>query len=445
MTKSRNPRIGVARRLVFAAFSTLLLLYPACTEVAVHPISADSDPIVPSATPSTTAQAPAANSAAIASSVPPLEPQNVVLITIDSMRSDMPWMGYERDIAPHLTELAKKSIVYTRAYSISSATAKSLGGLFASKYPSEMPRSYDYFTRYSAENTMLTEVLRDQDMNSGVVQTFWALRHDWGYGSGAKFWKAIEPLPDGKAANHQVTSHLITPVFEELIDELAKTSDGKPFFAWAHYMDPHQSYQHHAEAPDWGNSSRDLYDGEIWFTDKWVGRLIDWVHNQPWAHNTTIIVTADHGEAIDEHHMGGHGFELWESLIHVPLIISLPSGQSLSIDTPRSHIDLAPTIVELMGGQTPSTFRGKSLKGDWVGEHHPRVVVCDLPEDAQSGRRRAVIDGPLKWVRGRQPLPMLFDLHADPEERSDLRQTRTSDFERLAGVAASIPRVKAKK
>ena len=90
----------------------------------------------------------------------PSGPFNVVLITIDSLRADMPWAGYPRDIAPRLTELEKASVSFTHAYSISSFTSKSVGGLLGGEYPSAMTRDGVFFTRYFDDNLMFPERLR---------------------------------------------------------------------------------------------------------------------------------------------------------------------------------------------------------------------------------------------------------------------------------------------
>src|SRR5262249_52773539 len=79
---------------------------------------------------------------------------NVILITIDCLRADMPWAGYPRDIAPNLTKLANKSVMYTHAYSISSYTSMSLGGFLGGKMPSEMKRDGYFFSAYAKDNLM---------------------------------------------------------------------------------------------------------------------------------------------------------------------------------------------------------------------------------------------------------------------------------------------------
>src|SRR5207248_254239 len=103
--------------------------------------------------------------------------------------------------------------------------------------------------------------------------------------------------------------------------------------------------------------------------------------------------TADHGEAFNDHKMSRHGFELWNVLTHVPLMISLPGAQAKRIDVARSAIDLAPTIFELLGVAPAPAFEGTSLvaeiRGDAVPE--PRDVVVDLPKTSDNFRRRALV------------------------------------------------------
>ncbi|MFO0659944.1 MAG: sulfatase [Polyangiaceae bacterium] len=377
----------------------------------------------------------------------PSAPMNVVLITIDSLRAEMPWTGYSRPIAPRLTEFSKKSVVYTHAYSVSSVTAKSIGGMLASKYPSEMFRSNDYFTRYLPDNLMFPEVLHDAGVKTAAAQAHWSLRADWGYGEGIDHYHMLPNMLHGRDADSQVTSQLLTPLAIQTLDEVSTEAKDKPFFMWVHYMDPHQKYRLHSDAPAWGSKPRDLYDGEVWYTDLWVGKLLDYIEKQSWASSTAIVITADHGEIFDEHHMGGHGFELWEALVRVPLLIKIPGVSHQTIDTPRSLIDLAPTMTALTGAHAPSSFRGQSLLGEIRGETPlARTIICDLPEDSQATQRRAVIESPLKYmIAGRNRSPRLFDIERDPSETNDLRQQQPSDFQRLEQVAAGIKELKPKK
>ncbi|HEU5077358.1 MAG TPA: sulfatase-like hydrolase/transferase, partial [Polyangiaceae bacterium] len=194
------------------------------------------------------------------------------------------------------------------------------------------------------------------------------------------------------------------------------------FFAYFHFMDPHAPYLPHAPGPNWGDEPRDVYDQEVRFTDAWVGKLVDWALDQPWGKHTAVIISADHGESFGAHNLFKHGYELWEDVIHVPLLIYAPGAHARRIDTPRSHIDLAPTILQLMGIRVPQSLPGKSLVPELYGlAPEARPVIADLPRDTLQDRRRALIQGTDKLIAfGDDRYFMLFDLKTDPEEQKDL-------------------------
>ena len=134
-----------------------------------------------------------------------------------------------------------------------------------------------------------------------------------------------------------------------------------PFFAWFHFMDPHDVYQPHPELPSFGRKARDLYDGEVRYTDQWVGKLVDFIRDAPWGKRTAIVVSADHGEAFGEHGFYRHAHELWEELVHVPLFFYIPGVKPRRVNAYRSAVDLAPTILELTGVKIKDSMRGVSL------------------------------------------------------------------------------------
>ena len=119
----------------FIAFA--LLVGTACSK------SGTSDPTDKSAPEKSAAVAPVPSAAAPVASEPkaaqpPPPPRNVLLITIDSLRADMPWAGYSRPIAPNLSKLSESATVYTNAYSASSYTAKSVASFLSGRYPSTL-------------------------------------------------------------------------------------------------------------------------------------------------------------------------------------------------------------------------------------------------------------------------------------------------------------------
>lgn len=379
---------------------------------------------------STTAAPTGAASAAPAATAPGTMPDdlNVLVVTVDSMRADMPWNGYERDIAPNLTAFEKKSTSYTRFYSISSYTAMSLGGFLAGRYPSELERSGYFFGNYPDSVLMFPELLQKAGVRTLTAHAHFYFDQKAGFRQGFDVYKILPNLEADNTTDKNVTSpqHLATAM--EILGDKANT--GKRFFSWFHFLDPHDVYMRH-DAIDWGKKTRDLYDGEITFVDKHLQKLFDFVASQEWGKRTAIIVSSDHGDAFGEHKMFRHGFEVWDVLVHVPLMIQTPGGKARRIDQPRSAIDLAPTILEMLGVASDPAMQGKSLVGELYGkEPEERDVIVDLPRTSDNDRRRALVHGKYKLlVYGDDYGFDLFDIVADPGETKDLKRDMKDVFE----------------
>ncbi len=369
----------------------------------------------------------------------------MLLITVDALRADMPWLGYPRDVAPHLARVAKRSVVYSHAYALSSYTSMSLAGLMAGRYPSELPRDGRATSSFGEDATMLAEVLRgDGFVTIGVHGHVYFLGAT-GINQGFSDWRVLPRITVMPARDGHVTDDKLADMMISALDERAKDKADKRFFAWVHFMDPHFSYARHEGFPRFhgspyeadagvvapgvalseiGQNLKNQYDGEVVFTDAQVGRLIEHVRAAPWGKDTAIIVTADHGEAFGEHKSYfEHGFLLYDVTTRVPLLFDIPGVKPARIDQRRSHIDLARTIFDLLGQKPPASFRGKSLVSELTGEKppEPEDVIIDMPYTDQTPRRRALIhDGKKIIVTETDTEPLLFDLDADPGEQHDL-------------------------
>lgn len=343
---------------------------------------------------------------------------NVLLISVDSLRADMPWAGYPRQIAPRLTELEKRSVGYSRAYAISSYTSMSVGGMLAGRLPSELERSGFFFGVYPDRVLFFPEILQ----KSGV-RTIGAQAHgyfkDAGFQQGFDKWEIVP----GIAFKNETDPNVTGPEHEAIAERLLSDPElaDKRFFAWFHFLDPHDQYVAHDQdgIPAYGKTLRDRYDAEVAFTDRQIGKLLDFVDKQPWGKRTAVIVTSDHGEAFGEHNQFAHGFELWENLVRVPMFFVVPGAEPRHIDVPRSTIDLAPTMLELFGVAADPGFEGKSLVAELFGKPaEPRDVILDLPMTSDNDKRRALVRGDKKLIAfGKEETLRLFDLAADPGEK----------------------------
>jgi arylsulfatase A-like enzyme len=362
---------------------------------------------------------------------------NVLFITIDTLRTDVGFMGYPKPVTPNLDKLAEKSTVFDRMYAMASYTSKSLPPLLIGKYPSETQRDGGHFNVYSPSNVFVQERLQQAGIHTLGVVSHWYFTPKFGWAQGTDTFdiSAIPPGPAGDKDN-ATTSAQVTDATIKLLSNTEHT--GKRFFMWAHYVDPHAEYVKHEGAPDLrgGGPSGEvkaLYDGEVWFVDKQIGRLIDFVAEKPWGKNTAIVVTSDHGEAFAEHGMSWHGVDLWEPLVRVPMLIYVPGVKAHHVPLKRGQIDLAPTVLDLMRVSPPPSgeLSGESLLPDLLAKSESDIVekdvYLDMPPGPYTQMRRVLLRGKtpgkkLIHLGGRQYL--LFDLEKDPGELHDLSRNK---------------------
>jgi arylsulfatase A-like enzyme len=375
----------------------------------------------------------------VAAAAPPKN-CNVILLSIDSLRADMPWSGYQRPIAPRLTALESQAVSFTRAYSVSSYTSMSLGGLLGGRLPSELHRSGYFFGTYRGD------LFFPKLLQRAGVHTMGVMAHGYfrsaGFDQGFDEWTIVPGITFDASTDRDVTSPQSEQLSEQLLGEPA--NDTRPFFFWVHFLDPHDLYMRH-DGIDWGKGPRDRYDGEVTFTDQYVGKLLEFVASKPWGSRTVVFITSDHGEEFGEHNMTRHGFEIWETLVHVPLIVVAPGAQPRRIDTAHSNIDLAPTIVDLFGLPPDPSWEGASLSREIYGmPTEAREVVVDLPMTSDNGKRRALLRGTKKLICFGDAYCRLYDVVTDPLEREPVTggeefQQMRDRYRTLAKTIREIP------
>ncbi|NIR01581.1 MAG: sulfatase-like hydrolase/transferase, partial [Gemmatimonadales bacterium] len=169
---------------------------------------------------------------------------------------------------------------------------------------------------------------------------------------------------------------------------------------------------------------RDLYDGEIRHTDRYLGLFFEWLLEQPWGKNTIVIVTADHGEALGGHGTISHGGTPYQEVARVPLLIRLPDGRwaGRRVAQPVALVDLLPTVLELAGVGVPQGPVGRSLLPALHGEHTPNSspIFCE-------GRGAAVLVRQGRWCyvgwRGERS-EELYDIVRDPGQSQNIAAPR---------------------
>jgi len=361
---------------------------------------------------------------------------NLILITIDTLRWDMGFMGYPRPISPALDKLAARSTVFEHNYAVASYTGKCIGPMMSGKYPSETHMGWAHYNRYPETDIMVSERLHAAGIHTMSIQAHWYFKENTGIGRGFDLLDISAAPPGGIDAttDTSISSDRLTDAAIKVLSDSANTS--KRFYAWLHYFDPHADYQRHPGVEQFGNKVRDQYDHEVRWNDDQVGRFLDFVAAQPWAARTAIIVTADHGEAFGEHKMYRHGFEVWEELVRVPLVIYVPGVPPKRVKERRSLVDLVPTILDLMqvGKTEPKGdydfLSGTSLVPDVLAPPGQplakRDILIDMPAGPFNEARRAFIHDDKKLIIAGGVRYQLYDLATDPDEKNDLSDDKAA-------------------
>jgi arylsulfatase A-like enzyme len=412
---------------------------------------------------------------------------NILLIVIDALRADhLPMYGYSRRTAPALHALARQGLTFTRAYAQAPSTRPSVATLLTSLYPSahKANNDRDYLAR---SVPVLPEFLKAAGYTTYAISANANVSPTFGYSRGFdtfEVWKTeseFRVTTAGRLAASALGSRLsrvlgesseIVPTADSLTDATlrwARRAARTPFFAYVHYIDPHDPYRppppfdrafdHTTDPPRRGGvdpltllppgregarvaRDLDLYDGEIRFADEHVGRLLAGLRSQGLLENTLIVVTADHGEEFFEHGDEIHGRSAYEEVARVPLIAVWPGriAPGLRSEAMVGLIDLMPTFLELAGGPGPAGIQGRSvvpLLRDPMARWTPRPLLVQVIQ--KTFALEAIRDGDHKFVRHtrgpRAGLEELYDLRADPLERANLVAEARA---RAAGLRKSL-------
>ena len=217
-----------------------------------------------------------------------------------------------------------------------------------------------------------------------------------------------------------------TTTGKELTDNAISRLDGlnDPFFVWIHYFDPHYRYLLHEDFT-LGFSSIDKYDGEIFYTDYHIGRLIDELKRRNLYDDSIIVITSDHGEEFRDHGGRLHTNSLYEELVHVPLIIKVPCMRDGVINGIVAESDIMPTLLSLVGLDVPDDVSGDIIPFNKDGfEPVSKKVYL---ETRRVANLRGLIDGRYKIISNkRNGQVQLYDLVEDPLEKKNIAKAKAN-------------------
>ena len=346
---------------------------------------------------------------------------NVLLITIDTLRADyLGFGGHAAATSPALDRFAAGAVVFENARATSSWTLASLGALMTSTLSRENG-CRDFGSRLADDVPTLAELLRAAGWRTGGVAShvFLGEKHGLNRGFDEYDQELVQEITRSHAA---ITSPRVT---QKGLAWIAEHEGGaEPWFLWLHYFDPHADYLEHGElSRQFGTeTSEQLYEGEIAFTDRAIGRLLDRLARTGALEDTLVVVTADHGEEWEEHGRLGHGNTLHAEVLDVPLVVRVPGVAPRRIAEPVSLLDVLPTVLELVGVEAPRGVRGRSLAGALErGVAEARPVVAELWLRPGQYARSVETDGWKLIVDRGGARSRLYEQGRDPGELRDLQ------------------------
>src|SRR5262249_18453902 len=269
----------------------------------------------------------------------------------------------------------------------------------------------------------LAELLKSSGYRTGAFVGAFVL--DGRFGLSRGFDEYNDRLPRGDRATFHFAERRADEVVAIAGDWiLARAAEPpSPWFAWVHLFDPHAPY----DAPVEYTAGRSPYDAEVAYTDAMLGKLFARLDAGHARDKTLVVLTADHGESRGDHGETTHGLFAYEATISVPLIASAPSIAPAATDTPVSHVDLLPTILDLVGIAAPPQLDGQSLARPVSSDRPIFFEALDASLTHGWAPLRGVVQGGWKYID--LPDPELYDLTADPRElRNRIGGDRRADI-----------------
>jgi arylsulfatase A-like enzyme len=380
-------------------------------------------------------------------------PPNVVMIVVDTLRADrLGAYGNTRGLTPFLDQLAQRGVVFTNASAASSWTVPSVASLLTSRYPSQH-HVVAFSSRLADEEVTFAERLRDAHYLSAGFSANFRLLERLGYAQGFDYWRS-DAQPSGRLTGAQLREQGLA-----WLDGAWHRGTPRPLLLYFQFMEPHSPYTppepflsrfarnddgsasdgvatlHHLLEqrvhgqpcpPEDLHVIERFYDGEVATVDEAIRLLFGELERRGILEHAVIIITADHGEEFGEHDGLEHGRTLYDESIRVPLIVlapGLPAGRRVAESV--SLIDVAPTLLDLLGVSAEPRFEGRSLvplmRSGSSADGAPVDVLFELAPTGWGGAHqvhdRGIRRGPLKLLLRRDGGRESYDLASDPGEQ----------------------------
>jgi len=358
------------------------------------------------------------------------EPSPVLLITVDTLRADrLGCYGARTVRTPAIDALASQGVRFENALAQVPITLPSHAVILTGTYP--MWNGVRDFTSPGLPPSvgLLAEAFRRHGYDTAAFVSAFVLDSSWGFSRGFQTYddhfdpRQFETRNPGNIERRaEETVGRLLAWFQARGE---RGSAARPFFVWLHLYDPHSPYD--PPEPFHSQYAGHLYDGEVAYVDSQLARLFGELRKSGLYDKTLIVLLSDHGESLGEHGEDEHGFFVYDSTLHVPLIFKLPrgTGSPRVVPQPVATVDVAPTLLDFahLRDALARQFQGSSLVSALLGKgsvpDRPVYSETYYPHDSFGwSELRALTTRRYHYIEA--PRAELYDWTADPKEERNL-------------------------
>ena len=357
------------------------------------------------------------------------EPRDVVLVTVDTLRHDAPgFAGAGRARTPAWDRLAREGVVFRFAHAHAVTTLPSHASLLTGLYPYQHGVRDNAGFQLAVTVPTLAAMLRQRGFATGAFVSAFPLDRRFGLARG---FDVYDDRYEGYGTGAAMLAE--RPGDRTVEQALAWWRQGarRPRFLWVHLFAPHAPY---APPERFAGAHRDApYWGEVEWADEQTGALLAGVLGGGGS-APIVVFTSDHGEALGDHGERTHGLFAYEATLRVPLVLWAPGVVAPAVtDVPVRHVDVLPTVLDLVGIDPPGGLSGRSLLRPAAAEHDVGSYFEALHAFLNRGAAplHGRIEGRTKAID--LPIDELYDLAVDPGEAHNLATVQVERFAQLAG------------
>ena len=378
---------------------------------------------------------------------------DVFLVTIDTLRADhVACYGDPNIRTPALDGLAADGIRFANAFTASPITNPSHASILTGLLPAH-DGVRDFGMAVAPGVSTLAEVLKASGYATAafigsVILDSRGLAP--GFDRGFDYYDHFPGNLPATASRYGRLERRAMDVEHRAETWMLSRNRAQPAFVWIHFYDPHDPYD--PPEPYRTEYAGRLYDGEIAYADSALGRFVSFLKKQSRYGTSVVIVVGDHGEGLGEHGEQTHGIFLYDSTLHVPLILKLAHPASseppatapprgLAVAAQVRTVDIAPTILDLEGVPDRQSRDGTSLRSLWTGPA-PETARLERSAFAETAYPLDFGWAPVRSVRAddrkyiEAPRPEFYELNVDPGEKRNLYEPWNPDVQRLRALEA---------